>query len=145
MISAQQKPECRKKGLGKKDGVPSDSAPSTAPRSSGSGEDTVDIGEYLELRAELDRVKEELKKISKNLIETRASLIEAQREAASLRKNSQTQRRFETEIANLVCKDAGNESMGKSVQLLGTAVILYLSMPLFTALIDLLQKILGEL
>ena len=50
-----------------------------------------------------------------------------------------------TEIANLVCKDAGNESMGKSVQLLGTAVILYLSMPLFTALIDLLQKILGEL
>ncbi|MBQ9087880.1 MAG: tetratricopeptide repeat protein [Lentisphaeria bacterium] len=86
----------------KKDGVPSDSAPSTAPRSSGSGEDTVDIGEYLELRAELDRVKEELKKISKNLIETRASLIEAQREAASLRKNSQTQRRFETEIANLV-------------------------------------------
>lgn len=49
------------------------------------------------------------------------------------------------EIANLVCKDAGNESMGKSMQLLGTAVILYLSMPLFTALIDLLQKILGEL
>lgn len=50
-----------------------------------------------------------------------------------------------TEIANLVCKDAGNESMGKSMQLLGTCVILYLSMPLFTALIELLQKILGEL
>ena len=50
-----------------------------------------------------------------------------------------------TEIANLVCKDAGNESMGKSIQLLGTAVILYLSMPLFRALIDLMQKILGEL
>lgn len=50
-----------------------------------------------------------------------------------------------TEIANLVCKDAGNESMGKSLQLLGTAVILYLSMPLFSALIELLQKILGEL
>jgi len=50
-----------------------------------------------------------------------------------------------SEIAGLVCKDAGNESMGKSMQLLGTAVILYLSMPLFTALIDLLQKILGEL
>lgn len=50
-----------------------------------------------------------------------------------------------TEIANLVCKDAGNESMGKSMQLLGTAVILYLSMPLFTTLIELLQKILGEL
>lgn len=50
-----------------------------------------------------------------------------------------------TEIANLVCKDAGNESVGKSMELLGTAVILYLSMPLFTALIELLQKILGEL
>ena len=50
-----------------------------------------------------------------------------------------------TEISNLVCKDAGNESMGKSMQLLGTAVILYLSIPLFTALIELLQKILGEL
>ena len=50
-----------------------------------------------------------------------------------------------TEIANLVCKDADNESMGKTMQLLGTAVILYLSMPLFNALIDLLQKILGEL
>ncbi len=50
-----------------------------------------------------------------------------------------------TDIAMLVCKDAGNESMGKSVQLLGSAVILYLSIPLFTALIELLQKILGEI
>ena len=50
-----------------------------------------------------------------------------------------------SEIANLVCKDAGNESMGKSMQLLGTAVILYLSLPLFQTLIELLQKRLGEL
>ena len=50
-----------------------------------------------------------------------------------------------TEIATLVCKDAGNESMGKTMQLMGTAVILWLSLPLFTALIELLQKILGEL
>ena len=50
-----------------------------------------------------------------------------------------------TEIANLICKDAGNESMGKALQLMGTAVILWLSMPLFTALITLIQKILGEL
>ena len=47
-----------------------------------------------------------------------------------------------TDIAMLVCKDAGNESMGKAVQILGSAVILYLSVPLFTALIELLQKIL---
>jgi len=50
-----------------------------------------------------------------------------------------------SEIAGLVCKDAGNESMGKSMQLLGTAVILYLSIPMFYSLIELLQKILGEL
>ena len=50
-----------------------------------------------------------------------------------------------SEISNLVCKDAGNESMGKAMQLLGTAVILYLSMPLFSELLELMQKILGEL
>ena len=50
-----------------------------------------------------------------------------------------------TEITYLVCKDAGNESMGKSMQLLGTTVILYLSIPMFYSLIELLQKILGEL
>lgn len=50
-----------------------------------------------------------------------------------------------TEISNLVCKDAGNESMGKGIQLLGSTVILYLSLPLFDALIKLIQKILGEL
>lgn len=50
-----------------------------------------------------------------------------------------------TEIAGLVCKDAGNESLGKVMQLLGTSVILWLSMPLLTALIELLQKILGDL
>jgi len=50
-----------------------------------------------------------------------------------------------SEISCLVCKDAGNESMGKSMQLLGTAAILYLSIPMFYSLIELLQKILGEL
>lgn len=50
-----------------------------------------------------------------------------------------------TEIANLICKDAGNESSGKAIQLLGTAVILYLALPLFYTLIELLQRILGEL
>lgn len=50
-----------------------------------------------------------------------------------------------TEIAVLVCNDAGNASLGKSVLLLGTAVILWLSLPLLTALVELLQSILGEL
>lgn len=50
-----------------------------------------------------------------------------------------------SEIAALVCSDAGNASLGKAVQLLGTAVILWLSIPLFTALMELIQKILGEI
>lgn len=50
-----------------------------------------------------------------------------------------------SEIASLVCTDAGNSSLGKVVQLLGTSVILWLSIPLFSALIELIQKIMGEL
>jgi len=50
-----------------------------------------------------------------------------------------------TEIASLVCSDSGNGSLGKTVQLMGTAVILWLSVPLFTALVELIQRMLGEL
>ena len=50
-----------------------------------------------------------------------------------------------SELAAMVCGDAGNNALGKTVQLLGTAVILWLSLPLFTALTELLQSILGEL
>lgn len=50
-----------------------------------------------------------------------------------------------SEIACLVCADTGNASLGKAVQLMGTAVILWLSVPLFQALLELLQSILGEL
>lgn len=50
-----------------------------------------------------------------------------------------------TEIAALVCKDAGTASLGKGLQLLGSAVILYLCIPMFTSLLDLIQEILGGL
>lgn len=49
-----------------------------------------------------------------------------------------------TEIATMVCSDSGNASLGKALQMLGSAVILWLSIPVFTALLDLVQKILGE-
>lgn len=49
------------------------------------------------------------------------------------------------EIAALVCSDTGNASLGKTVQLIGSAVILGLSLPLFQGLIALLQEILGGL
>lgn len=50
-----------------------------------------------------------------------------------------------TEIACLVCTDSGNASLGKAFQLLGTAVILWMSIPLFTALLELIQEILEGL
>ena len=48
-------------------------------------------------------------------------------------------------IAGLICRDSGNGSMGKMVQLLGNAGILYLSIPVVRMFLDLLQEILGEL
>ncbi len=50
-----------------------------------------------------------------------------------------------TEIASMICSDAGNASTGKALQLLGSAVILWLSIPIFTALIDLIRGILEEI
>lgn len=50
-----------------------------------------------------------------------------------------------TEIAALICTDAGNASLGRSLQLLGSAAILYLSLPIFTSMLNLIQQILGEL
>lgn len=51
---------------------------------------------------------------------------------------------FLSEIAGLVCEDAGNKSMGKALQILGTGVILWLSIPLFQSLLDLISQILGD-
>lgn len=50
-----------------------------------------------------------------------------------------------TEIAGMVCADSGNGSLGKALQMLGTAVILWLSIPVFQALLELVQEILGDL
>lgn len=48
-----------------------------------------------------------------------------------------------TEIAALVCTDSGNAGLGKAVGLLGTAVILCLSVPLIQQLLELAETILG--
>ena len=48
-----------------------------------------------------------------------------------------------TEMAAMICADSGNGSLGKVLQLLGTAVILWMSIPLFTALLELIQEILN--
>lgn len=47
-----------------------------------------------------------------------------------------------TEFTSLICADAGNATLGKTLQLLATGVILWLSLPLFTQLIDTIEGIL---
>lgn len=49
------------------------------------------------------------------------------------------------EIASSVCTDAGNTSLGKSIHTLGSAVILYLSLPVFRSLMEMLSRILERI
>ena len=49
------------------------------------------------------------------------------------------------EICTLVCKDAGNESLGKAVQFLSITVVLWISIPVFEKLLSLLDNILGSI
>ncbi|MBQ2893716.1 MAG: hypothetical protein IJE24_06230 [Oscillospiraceae bacterium] len=49
------------------------------------------------------------------------------------------------EIAGLICTDAGNAAMAKTIQILATAVILWLSLPLMQTLLELVQKIMEGL
>ena len=46
------------------------------------------------------------------------------------------------EIAVLVCSDAGQASLGKTVQLLTSAVILWISLPLYTQILTLIEELL---
>ena len=48
-----------------------------------------------------------------------------------------------SEVGALLCTDSGNGSLGKLLQLLGSAVVLWLSLPLFTMLLELIQELLG--
>lgn len=48
------------------------------------------------------------------------------------------------EISCSVCSDAGNASLGKGIQFLTNAAIAYLSIPVFSSLMDCVVQILGE-
>lgn len=48
---------------------------------------------------------------------------------------------FLAEISELVCMDAGNRTLGKSLQILAATVILWLSIPLLNELLDLMETI----
>ncbi len=50
-----------------------------------------------------------------------------------------------TEFAGLICADSGNGAVGKAVETVGAAVILWLSLPLMTGLLELVQQMVGNL
>ncbi len=49
------------------------------------------------------------------------------------------------EMSSLICADAGNAALGKTMQILGAVAVLWLSIPLINSIIELLQQILGGL
>ena len=49
------------------------------------------------------------------------------------------------EIGAMICADSGSGSLGKLLQILGSSLVLWLSLPLFTMLLELIQRILGEI
>ncbi len=48
------------------------------------------------------------------------------------------------ELAGSVCNDAGNSSLARGLKFLTSAAILYLSIPVFSSLMDLFTQILGD-
>ena len=49
------------------------------------------------------------------------------------------------QIAELICADSGNSAMGKALQLMASAVIICLSIPMITAFLELIEEILKGL
>lgn len=47
-----------------------------------------------------------------------------------------------TEVTSLICEDSGNASLGKAIKILASIVILWLAIPLFTGLLDLVEEVL---
>ena len=50
-----------------------------------------------------------------------------------------------TDIAVQFCNDSGNTGVGKVLQFLGSAVMLWSSIPVFDALLELVLSVLGEI
>lgn len=47
------------------------------------------------------------------------------------------------ELSHLVCADAGKSALGKGIQILASAVVLWLSLPMLDSLLELVLEILG--
>ena len=51
---------------------------------------------------------------------------------------------FLAEIASLICGDAGQSAMGKAIQILSNAAVIFLSLPLLRRMLELLEEVLGS-
>ena len=49
------------------------------------------------------------------------------------------------EIACLICADSGNGALSKGIQIFASVTVLWISVPLMQELLELIQKILGEI
>ena len=97
---------------------------------------TVSIMVGLLLTAYLEPVVEFLKQLQK-LADLQGNMLEILLKALGIG--------IVTQITDMICKDSGNGALGHAMTLLGTAVILWLSLPVFTTLIGILQRILGAI
>lgn len=50
-----------------------------------------------------------------------------------------------SEITVLICQDSGNSALGKAIQILSTAIIIYLCLPMFSKLLELIESIMGHI
>ena len=50
-----------------------------------------------------------------------------------------------SQIAGFICTDAGNQTLAKALQIITTAVLLCVSVPLFDEILSLVEIVLGEL
>lgn len=48
------------------------------------------------------------------------------------------------EIAALICTDGGEQAMGKAVEIAGAGAVLWLSLPMLTALLELVERVLSN-
>ena len=46
------------------------------------------------------------------------------------------------EIAGMICSDSGQAALGKAVQILTAAVILWIALPLYTQILDVIEELL---
>jgi len=46
------------------------------------------------------------------------------------------------EIAGLICSDSGQAALGKAVHILTSAVILWIALPLYTQILDIIEELL---